>query len=880
MNDKKAFRTLNLTIREYSFFLLSLLAGCLFFLAYPSQDPRTVVDLSLDAETIEQKAISHFERLGYSATQFWIETDFRANEYLLDSLQAEMGRPRMIDFFKKNDVPNIKPFYWEISFKQKEVDDEDIIINSDNGSSASYPANTILMRFDAEGNLLELRNPYNILPHNLLSRQVLAAVFPAQTDSALAVLSEFNDSTLTELLFLNIAGTQEAPRKDRLPRMEKLLRQGRHYILGVRDVFNMATHYLENTGWNVTELEADTVVMHLVDGQNSVSAHFKAKPYGQELALKVDITPTGGLLGLEAKYNQNGSDELRFSELWELIRISAIFLFCLAGVVIFFFRIRARAIDTKPAIIVAIIAGLAIFVQVVLVQLSDVFSGPMDGTRVAFGLIGAGVAGAATCLLAFVFFAIGDSITRQHWAQKLNTYDYLRQGMLFNQPIGSVMVRSVLLSFVLAGAWTVLLAILPGLYIEVQNVFLHSKSLWPPLSLLISTLTTSLTVVLSVFLVLGGLAYAKTKNRLIVSAVMIFACTFIVPITGSYGPVLDELLITAAMGGLLVLIYLKWDFLTLLISHFLFLCLLETTSGWIIEGSTDTYIFISFLLLMAFLTVSGLMANLRGKKETKLTRFVPEYVEELAQEERIKQELQIARDVQQSFLPVKTPQFPNLELSAVCRPAYETGGDYYDFIPLDENRIAVTIGDVSGKGIQAAFYMTFVKGIIHSLCREISSPSELLKKANRLFCENARRGTFISLVYGIIDLEEHTFHFARAGHNPILRINSQNDIVEELQPKGIGIGLTKDDVFDNNIEEIKLNLTTDDVLILYTDGIVEALNERHKFYGTKRLNELLKKHKRMSAKSILEELTQDVYSYIGEAKQHDDMTMMVMKLKD
>jgi len=285
------------------------------------------------------------------------------------------------------------------------------------------------------------------------------------------------------------------------------------------------------------------------------------------------------------------------------------------------------------------------------------------------------------------------------------------------------------------------------------------------------------------------------------------------------------------------------------------------------------------VVLMGAFLVGGFLAIAKGKEQKVLSRYVPSYVEELAQEQRIKQELQIAREVQQSFLPVQTPEFEHFELAGICKPAYETGGDYYDFMQLDDKRVAVAIGDVSGKGIQAAFYMTFIKGILHSLCREIESPAEVLKKTNRLFCDNAQRGTFISLVYGIIDLEEQTFRFARAGHNPIIRMNGANDKVDELQPKGIGLGLTKSEAFDDNIEELELNLDQEDVLVLYTDGIVEALNEAHVFYGSKRLNSKLRSNKQRTAAEILKEISEDVRSFIGEAKQHDDMTMVVMKCK-
>jgi serine phosphatase RsbU (regulator of sigma subunit) len=128
-------------------------------------------------------------------------------------------------------------------------------------------------------------------------------------------------------------------------------------------------------------------------------------------------------------------------------------------------------------------------------------------------------------------------------------------------------------------------------------------------------------------------------------------------------------------------------------------------------------------------------------------------------------------------------------------------------------------------------------------------------------------------------MERKVFHFARAGHNPILQVKTDNGSVKELQPKGIGIGLTKTDSFDQNIEEVELDFTGDDVLVLYTDGIVEALNKNKKFYGEHRLSNLLLKNKERSAADILQEVSEDVRSYIGEAKQHDDMTMVIMKLK-
>lgn len=355
------------------------------------------------------------------------------------------------------------------------------------------------------------------------------------------------------------------------------------------------------------------------------------------------------------------------------------------------------------------------------------------------------------------------------------------------------------------------------------------------------------------------------------------ASALLFPVNIDVGPALLELLAGAILGLALWTIYDRWDFSTLLLSLFLMMGWLQSAPGWLVTGSPDLYIFITYLVFILALIAAGTLAIIMGKEEKVLPRYVPEYVEELAQEERIKQELQIARQVQQSFLPTRIPDVGMLEMSALCQPAYETGGDYYDFVRLDDHRIGVAIGDVSGKGIQAAFYMTFIKGILHSLCHETDSPAELLKKTNRLFFDNAQKGTFISLVYGIIDTRRKTFTFSRAGHNPVLHLNHREGTLRELQPGGLGIGLTREHSFDDNIREIRLDLEEGDILMLYTDGIVEALNGKRQFYGTSRLHELLKSMQDDSSERIVTGLFRDVDEFMGSAAQHDDMTILLIR---
>lgn len=876
-------------IKKYIFFAIGLLSAVWFFVGYPSQDPRSFIDIrKSNVETIEQNAREKLKSLGFNSSDVRFKIRFYSNQVLLENLQKELGRSELITQFQEHEFPNLILYYWDVQCYFGESNQATAARTTEEESPNPLVGDRgdIRMRFDPAGNFIEFINVDNLLPVNSVNRSAIAASFKTLSDTASQVLSSYSDTELRRQLLVDVQQNWnqfDFSDEERITHLKNALRNKQSFRLSTQDVFNMASFHLQQTGWNTAGLVQDTVHFGRMNGDNTVAAQFHTTDlsFNQELSLDVRLTTTGGLVEIQSNYEaQTNGNSDRF---WDTLKRALIFLFGLAGVVLFFYRIRARAIDTQPALIVSIISGLVVSLVVVLnlLQNTSFFTGTTEWMQGAEFIMRTGIAGAVSSLAFFVFFAIGDSITRQHWPQKLNMYDYIRQGMIFNKPIGYMIVLSVTLAFILAGVWTLILWLVPQISFHIHNeLFISQQAAWSPLFLGLSNGVFSLALVIGIFLVLGGQAYAQTGNKYIAALLMVLACGIVVPFAGYLETNGYQMIGGFLLGIVLVGIYLQWNFLTLLLSHFLFSLLTSTTTGWLIAGSLDNYIFIGTLVFFGLLLISGFVAIGRGKEEKILPRYVPEYVEELAQEERIKQELQIAREVQQSFLPVQTPDFKYLDLAAICKPAYETGGDYYDFIKLDDKRVAVTIGDVSGKGIQAAFYMTFIKGILHSLCREIDSPAEILKKTNRLFCENAPRGTFISLVYGIIDLEEKTFRFARAGHNPILRVNTSQQVVEELQPQGIGIGLTDNKIFDENIEEVTLNVNKDDVIVLYTDGIVEALNSNHNFYGAKRLNNLLLQNKKKSAADILEEISFDVKSYVADAEQHDDMTMLVMKWKN
>jgi len=252
-------------------------------------------------------------------------------------------------------------------------------------------------------------------------------------------------------------------------------------------------------------------------------------------------------------------------------------------------------------------------------------------------------------------------------------------------------------------------------------------------------------------------------------------------------------------------------------------------------------------------------------------------VEESIEKERLEQELIIAHNAQMKLLPKSMPDLKNYHIDAVCVTANEVGGDYYDFFNLSKTKTGIVIGDVSGKGPEAAFHMAEIKGIVESLSHIYDSPSEILIKTNKIIFENLARDMFVTLSYGVLDTRTNTFKFARAGHCPLLYYNKQTDMVEELEPRGIGVGLEKGELFAQNIAEAEVKIKPDDILIFYTDGIIEATNIQHEEYGEERLSEKILQLKDDEPEQIKRKLIQSIHSFTGTAKPHDDLTMVILK---
>ena len=256
-----------------------------------------------------------------------------------------------------------------------------------------------------------------------------------------------------------------------------------------------------------------------------------------------------------------------------------------------------------------------------------------------------------------------------------------------------------------------------------------------------------------------------------------------------------------------------------------------------------------------------------------------------AEKKRLEEELRIARQIQMSLLPRGPLDFPGISMTALCVPAREVGGDYYDFFHVGDRQLGILIADVSGKGTSAALYMAELKGLMLSLSQIYKSPRQLLMEVNRIISENLDTRSFITMTYGVLDLNARTMTFARAGHTPMvfLRADDTTGGAQSLTPSGIVVGLRipgATEKFSDLLEEEQVHLNQGDVLVLYTDGITEAMNAGQDLFGDDRLGRLIAEHGHLDTGDLRERILREIESFVGSADQHDDMTMILIKIEE
>ena len=541
--------------------------------------------------------------------------------------------------------------------------------------------------------------------------------------------------------------------------------------------------------------------------------------------------------------------------------------------VIFLKRLRADALDFRNARWLGLLTFVVIFYNVA-------YSSWPDWPGVLLAAPVAGLFSAAGVLLGY---AVVEALYRTLWPEKLALIDLTFRGHFRVREMG----QAIMQAFWITGLSLFALGLL--IFLSGYQHLLYTELKSENLNILTgaNVLPTLLAgnVSLAVFLGLFVLAFPATQlrpkirsNRLLIGLLALFVALATVNsalLQPNYLALFLILPIAVLWGRLAI----KADLFTVLLAALMTLVLLDFSMQVLIPAGFLDLQCIIFLLALLLLFVTGAHLTRIATRVGSFGEYVPEYISRIAERERLLKELEIARRVQQQFLPQQTPEIAQLDIAALCEPAMQVGGDYYDFVVDAEGNLGVVIGDVSGKGVSAAFYMTMAKGIIKTLARKKVSPKQILSEVNAVFYENAPRGVFISVIYAYFDFQDRSLTFARAGHNPLIVHKTHRGEPDMYSPKGIAVGLADEQQFARNLEEITVPIEAGDVFVFYTDGVSESMNSREEEYGEERLQKVVSDNANLPAGRLLQTITADVQHFSGDATQHDDLTIVLVKVR-
>jgi sigma-B regulation protein RsbU (phosphoserine phosphatase) len=244
--------------------------------------------------------------------------------------------------------------------------------------------------------------------------------------------------------------------------------------------------------------------------------------------------------------------------------------------------------------------------------------------------------------------------------------------------------------------------------------------------------------------------------------------------------------------------------------------------------------------------------------------------------EIMERELQLAREIQAAFLPDKIPEVPGWDFDVRWQPARQVGGDFYDILILDRNKIGFVIADVADKGMPAALFMTLIRTLIRAAALEKPAPSSVLKQVNELLIPDAKNGMFVTVFYGVLSLESGKFVYANCGHNPPIFKQTQREELIELTRTGMALG-----IFSNiEIEDREVIINPGDWLMSYTDGVTEAFSRKDEMFGTERLFNIMLGTSFRNPKSLLDMIEESVLDFIDGADLSDDMTLVAIFRKN
>jgi hypothetical protein len=488
-------------------------------------------------------------------------------------------------------------------------------------------------------------------------------------------------------------------------------------------------------------------------------------------------------------------------------------------------------------------------------------------------------------VMVFAAWSVGESSSRSVWPQKMRAMDAALARRFFTEDIGLGILRGYGWGVAMLAVYGVVLALLvriPNEYLFTGNLAAVPEAYIPGLepALLGIVFGVQSEVILRLFF----LSYLKEKTKRTWPGVLVSAAVWAavaqtiweLPL-GQPGP-FGTMLILCLFGLAFSFLFLRYDLLTSMTASAVICGVNAAIPLFVSTGASFAPMRWTVLVLFALPLAIAVVALIRRERFEFTPEMMPKHIKRISERERMAKELEIARNVQMSLLPKSNPQVAGYDIAGSCIPALEVGGDYYDFVHLPGGKIGIAIGDVSGKGVPAAIYMTLTKGILQSNAEENTSPKDVLRKVNSLMFRTVERNTFVSMFYAVLDLTTRTLRFARAGQCPLILAQDASGAGSFMTPRGLALGLEMGKVFDATLEEQEIHLSQGDILVFYTDGFTEAMTATGEEYGEDRLMESVRRHRAGSAAEIIRAIGDDLRRHTSSVPQHDDMTMVVVKV--
>ncbi|MDF1666841.1 MAG: SpoIIE family protein phosphatase, partial [Planctomycetota bacterium] len=249
-----------------------------------------------------------------------------------------------------------------------------------------------------------------------------------------------------------------------------------------------------------------------------------------------------------------------------------------------------------------------------------------------------------------------------------------------------------------------------------------------------------------------------------------------------------------------------------------------------------------------------------------------------ADRKAIERELSIANEIQNKLLPDRIPQIPGFDINRFYESAKEVGGDYYDFLVIDQRHLGIVVADVSGKGIPGSMVMTMVRSLLRLASVRNFSPADTFKKVNRILAKDIRRGMFVTAIYMVLDIVDKKLKVASAGHNPLVVYRADSGKVELVKPKGIALGFDKGPIFDSHIREVEIELRPGDRITAFTDGVNEAMDKNEEEFGDERFYELVRQTAQLNSEEFIDKIIAAIAQHRGDFEQSDDITLATLSV--